>query len=216
MHNLFYGSFLQCTQTILGWKRIYGSDIANCYQQAAGLATMVLDEVERKLMAAYLHHVDTTPVLQKKFFEEKNPKNLSILIANGYLTWIDEKCTSTTDEVFRMMLNFVKTMTLCQQFRCSLSSGDSIMIEVLYQEFLPIFVLTNKKHYVEIVLGMIDTLCSKLNCMQLQLVRTNRTVSLYSSQEKQENKPMSNWALDAIIELIQKHYHQMRFKNEKG
>jgi len=90
------------------------------------------------------------------------------------------------------------------------------MIEVLCQEFLPLFVLTNEKHYVEIVLGMIDTLHSKLNCMQLQLVRINRTVPSCSSQEKQENKPMSNWALDAIIELIQKYYHQMRFKNEKG
>ena len=78
--NLFYGSFLQCLQTILGWKRIYGSDIASCYQQAAGLAIMVLDEVERKMIAACLHHVDITPILQTKFYEEKNPKMYLFLL----------------------------------------------------------------------------------------------------------------------------------------
>ena len=46
----------------------------------------------------------------------------------------------------------------------------------------------------------------------LQLVRFNFTVPLYNGMEKFGN-PMANWALDAVIESIQKFYHEMNFDN---
>jgi hypothetical protein len=54
VYNLYYGSFIQPIQIALGWKRIRGKDITQCYQQAAGLVTMILLEVERQLYHAYL------------------------------------------------------------------------------------------------------------------------------------------------------------------
>ena len=45
-YSLFYPSLIQPVQHLLGWKRIYGSYVNNCYQQAAGLTTMIDDESE--------------------------------------------------------------------------------------------------------------------------------------------------------------------------
>jgi hypothetical protein len=36
VYNLYYGRFIQPIQTPLGWKRIRGKDVTQCYQQAAG------------------------------------------------------------------------------------------------------------------------------------------------------------------------------------
>ena len=42
IYSLFYGSMIQFFQLLLGWKQMRGTDITKCYQQAAGLALMVL------------------------------------------------------------------------------------------------------------------------------------------------------------------------------
>ena len=51
VYSIFYGSLIQPIQTLLKWKRIKGSDITTCYQQAAGLALMTSDEIEKRLVA---------------------------------------------------------------------------------------------------------------------------------------------------------------------
>ena len=46
----------------------------------------------------------------------------------------------------------------------------------------------------------------------IQLILLNRNVSLYNGMENFGN-PMSNWALDAVTESIQKFYHEINFDN---
>ena len=46
VYSLFYAAIIQPIQTLLKWKRIVGTDITKCYQQAAGLALMICDETE--------------------------------------------------------------------------------------------------------------------------------------------------------------------------
>ena len=46
VYNLFYGAIIQKIQTILQWKRICGSDVSKCYQQAASLAYVLATEME--------------------------------------------------------------------------------------------------------------------------------------------------------------------------
>lgn len=62
---------------------------------------------------------------------------------------------------------------------------------------------------------MMDAFCSKLGPRKLQMVRKNRTVPLCSGNDL-NGIPMANCYLDGIIELIQKHYHKMRFDTEEG
>ena len=113
-----------------------------------------------------------------------------------------------------MAINFVLLIDLYREFRIALNTGDAVMIEWLYNKFLPIFSLTKKKHYVEIVLSMIKTLYHKIGHRRLQLVRINRTLPLHDGLGKQ-GIPMVNWSLDGIIELVQKYYHQMKFNSEE-
>ena len=65
------------------------------------------------------------------------------------------KQTSTTDECFCMYLNYVK-MNIYLTFRLSVRAGDAVMIEWIYKDFLPIFLVTGKTHYFKIVLGMMN------------------------------------------------------------
>jgi hypothetical protein len=134
---------------------------------------------------------------------------LALKIAERYQLWVVHKRTTTNDECFQMVLNFVSMMDLYRVFRVSLRAGDAVMIEALYCKFLPLYLVTKKNHYVETVLSNIEDFYSKLSSKLLHLVRINRTTPLYSGNDKQ-GMPMANWALDAVIELQQKYYHKMQ------
>lgn len=47
------------------------------------------------------------------------------------------------------------------------------------------------------------------------MIRINRTVPLYDGNDKDGN-PMANWALDGIIEMLQKYYHRLRFDEKNA
>ena len=64
-------------------------------------------------------------------------------------------------------------------------------------------------------MSMMDVLYDKIGHCRIQHIRVNLTVTLCSGVEKQ-GVPMSNWSLDGVIELVQKHYHKIRFKSEEG
>ena len=114
-----------------------------------------------------------------------------------------------------MMINFVLLIDDYREFRMLLNTGDAVMIECLYCNFLPNFYLTKKKHYVKIILTQIENFYHKIRPCRLQLVRINRTAPLYVGDDKQ-GIPMVNWSLNGIIELIQKYYHQLKFSSDKG
>jgi hypothetical protein len=75
-----------------------------------------------------------------------------------------------------------------------------------------VFAGTGKAHYFDICLGMIGQLYSEVPFHVLQVTRINRTVPLHDGCDKKGN-PMASWALDAIIELLQRYYHKMNFDN---
>ena len=216
IYSLFYGSFIQFTHLLLGWKHICGTDVTKCYQQAAGLILMAADEIEKVFFSAYLHDVlFNNPEERDRLCREGNPKEFGLLIPKGYRKWLKEKQCSTTDQVFKMLVNFVLMVDDYREFRMALNTGDAVMIACLYKDFLPKFYLTKKKHYVEIILTQIENFYNKVGPRKLQLVRINRTAPLYGGCDKQ-GVPMANWLLDGIIELIQKYYHLMKFMTEKG
>ena len=94
-------------------------------------------------------------------------------------------------------------------------SGDAILIEWVYKEVLPLFNISGKKHILEITLKQMEDLYARIPYKLLHLCRINRTVPLYSGMDSQGN-PMANWALDSLIETIQKYYHKINFNNGKS
>jgi hypothetical protein len=214
IYNIFYGALLQPIQSLLGWKRIKGTDVTKCYQQAAGLAMMVACEIDRQLISFYFHSLYENMADRLGFQEEDKADELAIQVATGFIHWRSEKRRSTTDQYLKMIISFVTLTDMYILFRQSLRAGDSIAIEWLYSEFLPVLLCTGKVHCVESILSSMEHLYSDLEGRLLHLVRLNRTHPLYNGCDNKGN-PMAHWSLDGIIELIQKYYHQMNFDNSE-
>ena len=58
IYCLFYGSFIQHFQILLGWKWIRGTNVTKCYQQDASLVLMVADVLDKQFMATFLDVVN--------------------------------------------------------------------------------------------------------------------------------------------------------------
>lgn len=145
VYSLFYGSFIQFIQLLLGWKRIRGSYATKCYQQAARLILMAADKIKKVFICTYLHDVLINNRKQRdRLCCERNSKEYGMLIAKGYHAWLKQKQRTTTDQVFRMLVNFVLIVDDYREFRMALNTGDTVMIECLYRDFLPKFYLMKK------------------------------------------------------------------------
>ena len=153
VYNLFYGAFIQKIQAVLKWKRICGSDVSKCYQQATSLASIFATELEHGVLAEYIKIVHHSADRRRAFQQICNAKKLAIHLAEGYRKWIEEHRKDTTNEVFRLTLNFISVMNIYRMFRVAIRCGDAVMIEWIYREILPLFNITNKKHYFEIGLN---------------------------------------------------------------
>ena len=79
VYSIFYGSLIQPIQTLLKWKRIKGSDITTCYQQAAGLALMISNEIEKQLVAKTTSDLEDDPEAVEQIRRiRRDPKEVAI------------------------------------------------------------------------------------------------------------------------------------------
>ena len=79
VYSIFFGSLMQPIQTLLKWKRIKGSDITTCYQQAAGLALMISDEIEKQLVAKSTSDLEGYPEAVNQIRRiSRDPKEVAI------------------------------------------------------------------------------------------------------------------------------------------
>ena len=131
IYSLFYGSLIQFMQILLGWKRIRGSDVTKCYQQAAGLVLMICDEFDKKLMAYFLHIVQEEDGEQRVTLEAciDDSREFALIVASMFIEWMEKKQQESTDDVFKMIINFMILVEFYREFRLALSTGDAVMIE---------------------------------------------------------------------------------------
>ena len=90
IYSLYYAALIQPIQArLISWKRIKGTNVKKCYQQAAGLAMMITaGELEKNLFHHYSNEIsgDLDEVL--KMLDIQDPKALAIHMADaGYHTW---------------------------------------------------------------------------------------------------------------------------------
>lgn len=216
VYTMFYGCLLQPIQTMLGWKRIKGSDVTKCYQLAALLALTVAEVVEKELFGTFFQELLLIQKEVDRLNRIKDPADYCVEITRLFDVWCEKKRGTTTDERLLMLLNYIKAMHYYRLFRVSVGNGDAVMIEWLYKEFLPIYLVNGKYNYFEIVLGMIETFYGALSKSSdlLHVIRVNRTMPLYEGKDKYNN-PMSNWAQDAILENLQKLFHSIPFEQSQ-
>ena len=264
IYSLFYGCLIQPVQEVVAWKRICGTDVTKCYQQAAGLAMIISTEMERQLIALFVHDMvinggwldthnferysnecggdnddvqvesispfyvdayrDANRAIPSRFnpkkqlppalsVEEKIAESFAVDLVDAYSKWLDTKRRNTTDEVFRMALNYVELVSYYREFRLAMAAGDAVMIEHLYKVFLPIFHYTGKKHYFGIVCDMMDQMYNGIDQRLLHLTRVNRTHPLYRGRDV-NGRHISDQGIDTLIEIGNKIYNKMNFKND--
>jgi hypothetical protein len=178
------------------------------------LALLVLGEVERGLYGAFI--VDIVQEKGADFFStfSDTPKSLGSWLAKEFLKWTTVKARTTSDEVFRMCLYFMKLTRQYKLFRLSVRNGDAVLVEYLYEYFIPIWIMTGKHNYVEIGLNQIEDLYGRVPFHVLQAARENRMQPIHTGTDR-DGKPMAHWALDALMELLQIKYKAMNFPNSR-
>jgi hypothetical protein len=123
VYNLYYGGIIQPIQSALGWKRICGKDITQCYQQVAGLVTMILLEIERQLYHANLATIALQANLKLDYDAIKdNPLSLAI----------QNQKSQSSDKVLRAMIQFIELSRYYRLFQELSRGGDLITMTNLY------------------------------------------------------------------------------------
>ena len=165
----------------------------------------VAEVVEKELFGTFFQELLQKQAEVDCFNGIDDPTNYCIELPKMFDEWCEKKRGTTTNERLLMLLKYIKAMHYYGLFRVSVGNGDAIMIEWLYKEFLPFYLVNGKYNYFEIVLGMIETFHGALSKSSdlLLIIRVNRTMPLYDGKDKYNN-PMSNWAQDAVLENIQK------------
>ncbi len=60
VYVMHHGGLIQPIQIVLGWKRIEYSKVEKCYEQAAFIILLILNECERQLYDAFLFQMDAS------------------------------------------------------------------------------------------------------------------------------------------------------------
>ena len=74
---------IQPIQALISWKRIKGTDVTKCYQQAAGLAILIIGELEKHLFHHYTNEISGDLDEVSKMLDIRDPKGLAIHMADG-------------------------------------------------------------------------------------------------------------------------------------
>ena len=126
--------------------------------------------MEKNIYTEYFLHIINDDEKRLKFDIFEDEKELCVHVSRNFLQWMELKLTSTTDKCFCMSLNYAYIMNLYRTFRLLVRAGDAVIIEWLYKEFPPIFLVTGKTHYLEIVLRMMDEHYGSISSKLIQLV----------------------------------------------
>jgi len=138
VYSLFYGGFLQPIQLALGYKRISNKKVEKTFEQASILVLRVRQETERAMYDAFLFEMERdswdgmTGLIA-------DVHELATYLADRLEKWIDQKLTSSTDEMFKFGLNFIKVSRGYRLFGEAIRSGSVITIEHLWIKFCRIW-----------------------------------------------------------------------------
>ena len=210
IYTVFYGGYLQAFQTAMGWKRINGGDVAKTYQQAGSLVEIVYTEVMRNL---HYMHASIYYKAHSTTIATMDPTKLALKLVLSFNEFLDKKIETSTDEVLIVNINFVRLVSQYKLFKEAVTEGDSITVEKIYNDYLPIFVYLGKHNYYNILLDQTEEYYDRIPYRILQLVRQNRFQKLYDGTDR-KNTSMSHWAIDALMELMNKNVKELDFSNK--
>ena len=134
IYSLFYGSLIQYIQVLLGWKKIRGSDVTNCYQQATGLVLMTADEADKLLITTYLNNIlHNDRAARDRLCQECSSTKFALLIAKGYRKWLKVKQRTSRDEKIKELVNFVLIVDDYREFCMALNTMTLLWTMIVSQ-----------------------------------------------------------------------------------
>ena len=84
-----------------------------------------------------------------------DPGTVVVQLVQSFDTFMTDKLNTKKDELLRLLLNFV-SLTKFMVFKESTIFGDSLMVESIYNKYLPVLVHLSKLTYYNIILEQID------------------------------------------------------------
>jgi len=221
--KLFYGAFLEPIKTMLGIKRLT-EDPTTTYQTGLRLIRLAGGEVEQLLLdvfcaqdgnlnaASNAEGTITQHDIDSALAEEEKQKlkmracrqlvHIEQLFQKQLHQWLEG-----SDEVFVFLSNIVIQKRRLELFLKSVRDLDVPLIERLYVDMLPIWEATGSNKYVRLTLDLIETLYKKISFSQLQELRINKCIRLYTQRSTEISEDCGT-AMDAIAELVNKRLKQ--------
>ena len=97
-------------------------------------------------------------------------------------------------------------------FKEAISVGDSLMVETIYNKYLPVLVNLSKLIYYNIIIDQIDEYYGRVPYYVLQWIRENRFQQLYKGKIRKVNDTL-HWEIDRLMELMNKDMKELYFLN---
>ena len=103
-----------------------------------------------------------------------DPQKLDVDLVLSFDRFLDDKLNTSTDEVLRVHINFVKLASQYKIFEEATTVDDSITLEKIYNNYLPTFIYLDKYNYYYIILDQTEECYQRIPYRILQLMRENR------------------------------------------
>ena len=120
-------------------------------------------------------------------------EDILIVLIQDYINYCSE-LRSCGDEITRTVANF---MTLCSDYKMytdGTKAGDSISMEIILNEWLPIWKTCRKTNYLNLCMTNMEILYSEMSCADLEGMRINRMM--------RQNANSGMIAMDEACEIL--------------
>lgn len=202
IHNVCWDGFLDDFRDALGWKKVQ-KDARNCYYAASRLIKYVYEECVRILMHSFVsNHLAGLRVKFRESARDLSDANFMCYVAQAFSDWLFE-LRDCSDRWIRCCSLFVRMARDFLTFVESYRNGDSIGIELGYQQFAPVWRALGQTRYLERHWRQLETLFQKFPFQWLEEFRRHRTVRKYPGDSGKFDV-----ALDECMELANRFFKQ--------
>lgn len=200
IYKVYYPGMMQVLQAVLRWKRVQLNPLHR-YQSSCDLEMMTYNVLEKlrvqhwcrlitrdsndKLRSRLIsslpecRRTDTEPADTSYLLDEMINKysnaNVILMLAADYEKFYSELLSSQVE----MVLTVSKYMSLMGDYVTytdSISCGDSICMEVILNEWLPIWKASGKPNYTNLTMTNMEILYDEMSASDLEAMRINRCI----------------------------------------
>ena len=144
IYKLFWTDLLKPLRDHLAWKRI-SKDVTQCYYQASRLVKYTYDVVSAYLWCAYVsRHISR----YEDRIRDVPPGDLLCVLVSDYKTFLTATLDSNNEHT-KLLVNFLFVLGDFLEFVAAYQNQDSVMVEVCYISFAPIWKLLGQHKYLK-------------------------------------------------------------------